>query len=249
MGCKTSKNTKKYNRLSSRLSIQSRTSNYFEDRYIAPPKSIVHIALFDYEAKFENDISFKKGDLMEISSTLHGDWLMAYHLSNKKRGVVPSIYVAELGSLESNDYFFNNVSRAEAEMLVMADKNPPGTFILRHSGTVSNAFSLTVKRMDDNIRPANYRIRTDCHGFYMITQYEKFRTIHELIIACQANRVKQIRLVRPCPKPVPKMYYLLPQLRDNHETNYMRSNLQNQILQFNEMFDEKASNRASYLIM
>lgn len=66
-------------------------------------KKIIVIAMFDYESRTNNDISFMKGDLMELSDNNKEEWWMAFHLSHKIKGWIPSKYVAKIGSLESKE--------------------------------------------------------------------------------------------------------------------------------------------------
>lgn len=64
-----------------------------------------YIALFDYEARSTSDISFKKGDKMEVSLPVADtrDWLMVTHLKTKKRGLVPTSFVAPKGSMRAQE--------------------------------------------------------------------------------------------------------------------------------------------------
>lgn len=68
------------------------------------PKFLIYIALFDYEARSTSDISFRKGDLMEVlPPTEERDWLMVKHLISKKRGLVPTAFVAVKGSMKAQE--------------------------------------------------------------------------------------------------------------------------------------------------
>jgi SH3 domain len=64
------------------------------------------VALYDYDARTDEDLSFRKGDLLEIVNDTQGDWWFARAKSNKLAGVktegyIPSNYVAKVKSLES----------------------------------------------------------------------------------------------------------------------------------------------------
>jgi len=67
------------------------------------------VALYDYDARTDEDLSFKKGDLLEILNDTQGDWWYARAKSAraagaKLEGYIPSNYVARVKSLESEPY-------------------------------------------------------------------------------------------------------------------------------------------------
>ncbi|KIH47419.1 SH3 domain protein [Ancylostoma duodenale] len=59
------------------------------------------IALFDYEARTDDDLSFKKDEVLEILNDMQGDWWFARHKATGKTGYIPSNYVAKEKSIES----------------------------------------------------------------------------------------------------------------------------------------------------
>ena len=59
------------------------------------------IALYDYEARTIEDLSFKKGEIVEIINDTQGDWWYARSRTTKLEGYIPSNYVAKVKSLES----------------------------------------------------------------------------------------------------------------------------------------------------
>lgn len=61
----------------------------------------VFVALYDYDARTAEDLSFKKGDNLEIINDTQGDWWYARSKSSQHEGYIPSNYVAELKSLAS----------------------------------------------------------------------------------------------------------------------------------------------------
>jgi len=62
------------------------------------------IALYDYEARTIEDLSFKKGEIVEIINDTQGDWWYARSRTTKLEGYIPSNYVAKVKSLESEPY-------------------------------------------------------------------------------------------------------------------------------------------------
>lgn len=61
----------------------------------------LYVALYDYEARTDEDLSFKKGDRLEILNDTQGEWWYAKCLSTNQRGYVPSNYVAKYKSIEA----------------------------------------------------------------------------------------------------------------------------------------------------
>ena len=59
------------------------------------------IALYDYDARTDEDLSFKKGEQLEILNDQQGDWWYARSKISGQQGYIPSNYVAKIKSLES----------------------------------------------------------------------------------------------------------------------------------------------------
>ena len=63
--------------------------------------SKVFVALYDYDARTDEDLSFKKGEHLIILNDTQGDWWYARSKSTKLEGYIPSNYVAKLESIEA----------------------------------------------------------------------------------------------------------------------------------------------------
>lgn len=75
-----------------------------------PQRSHGHyfVALFDYQARTAEDLSFRAGDKLQVLDTSHEGWWLARHLEKKGAGLgqqlqgyIPSNYVAEDRSLQA----------------------------------------------------------------------------------------------------------------------------------------------------
>ena len=64
------------------------------------------VALYNYEARDSSDVSFKKGDRMEVIDDSEGDWLNVIHLITKVQGYIPGNFVAAELSVESEELVF-----------------------------------------------------------------------------------------------------------------------------------------------
>lgn len=68
------------------------------------PDRELYVALYDYSARTEEDISFNAGDTLEALDKSAGEWWYALALnglSANKKGYIPANYVAPVESIES----------------------------------------------------------------------------------------------------------------------------------------------------
>lgn len=63
----------------------------------------IFLALYDYEARINEDLSFKKGERLQIINTADGDWWYAKSLVTGREGYIPSTYVAPEKSYEAEE--------------------------------------------------------------------------------------------------------------------------------------------------
>lgn len=61
----------------------------------------VFVALYDYDARTDEDLSFKKGEHLIVLNDTQGDWWFARSKATKQEGYIPSNYVAKLESIEA----------------------------------------------------------------------------------------------------------------------------------------------------
>ena len=59
------------------------------------------VALYDYDARTDEDLSFKKGEHLDILNDTQGDWWYARSKTTRLEGYIPSNYVARLKSIEA----------------------------------------------------------------------------------------------------------------------------------------------------
>ena len=92
------------------------SSTHRPDRYVPEPPSTpfpdpipsavrpLYIALYDYDARTEEDLSFVKGELLEVNpADLRNDWWRAWSRNNGGEGFIPSNYVAEMQTLDAEE--------------------------------------------------------------------------------------------------------------------------------------------------
>ena len=67
------------------------------------PNYPLFVGKYDYSSRTDDDLSFKKGDLLYIINTDEGDWWFARSKSTGQEGYIPNNYVAENDSLDAKE--------------------------------------------------------------------------------------------------------------------------------------------------
>ncbi|XP_028424894.1 tyrosine-protein kinase Yes [Sander vitreus] len=141
------------------------------------------VALYDYEARTSDDLSFKKGDRFQIINNTEGDWWEARSINTGRNGYIPSNYVAPADSIQAEEWYFGKMGRKDAERLLLNPGNHRGTFLVRESETTKGAYSLSIRDWDetkgDNVK--HYKIRKLDSGGYYITTRAQFDTLQKLV--------------------------------------------------------------------
>ncbi|XP_058892342.1 tyrosine-protein kinase Fgr isoform X3 [Kogia breviceps] len=141
------------------------------------------IALYDYEARTEDDLTFAKGEKFHILNNIEGDWWEARSLSSGQTGYIPSNYVAPVDSVQAEEWYFGKIGRKDAERQLLSLGNPRGAFLIRESETTKGAYSLSVRDWDqsrgDHVK--HYKIRKLDTGGYYITTRAQFNSVQELV--------------------------------------------------------------------
>ncbi|XP_075872419.1 tyrosine-protein kinase Fyn isoform X4 [Nelusetta ayraudi] len=141
------------------------------------------VALYDYEARTEDDLSFRKGERFQIINSTEGDWWDARSLTTGGSGYIPSNYVAPVDSIQAEDWYFGKLGRKDAERQLLSTGNPRGTYLIRESETTKGAFSLSIRDWDDvkGDHVKHYKIRKLDSGGYYITTRAQFETLQQLV--------------------------------------------------------------------
>ncbi|NXA41178.1 YRK kinase, partial [Eudromia elegans] len=93
------------------------------------------VALYGYEARTEEDLTFEKGEKFHIINNTEGDWWEARSLSSGAAGYIPSNYVAPVDSIQAEEWYFGKMGRKDAERQLLGYGNARGTFLIRESET------------------------------------------------------------------------------------------------------------------
>ncbi|CAO2628006.1 Tyrosine-protein kinase FRK [Lemmus lemmus] len=176
-----------------------------------PQRSHGHyfVALFDYEARTEEDLSFRAGDKLQVLDTSHEGWWLARHLEKQLQGYIPSNYVAEDRTLQAEPWFFGAIKRADAERQLQYSENQTGAFLIRESESQKGDFSLSGRRIalrHEGI-VKHYRIRRLDEGGFFLTRRKTFSTLNEFVsYYTTTSDGLCVKLEKPCLKPFDLSY-------------------------------------------
>uniref|UniRef100_A0A8C5CVR0 Tyrosine-protein kinase n=1 Tax=Gadus morhua TaxID=8049 RepID=A0A8C5CVR0_GADMO len=143
------------------------------------------VALYDYESRTASDLTFKKGDRLQIVNNTPDprDWWLARSLTTGESGYIPSNYVAPSDSIQAEEWYFGKITRRDSERLLLSLQNRRGTFLVRESETTKGAYCLSVLDYDNTkgLNVKHYKIRKlDSGGFY-ITSRTQFSSLQQLV--------------------------------------------------------------------
>lgn len=137
-----------------------------------------YVALYDYDARTSEDLSFRKGDrLVIIDDHSLGEWWLAINEHNLQ-GYVPSNFLAKTNSVASQAWFFGRIKRIEAERLLSNADNPHGSFLVRQSETKEVSYALSIKDGDSF---KHYRVKRTPTNLYYITPKTPFASLEKLV--------------------------------------------------------------------
>uniref|UniRef100_A0A673KCN6 Tyrosine-protein kinase n=1 Tax=Sinocyclocheilus rhinocerous TaxID=307959 RepID=A0A673KCN6_9TELE len=140
----------------------------------------VYVALYDYTARTEHDLSFNAGDKLEPLRK-EEDWWYARGItgiSANKEGYIPANYVAPIESLDAEPWYFPETKRLEAEKMLTSQKNKNGAFLIRNCESQQGELSLSVL---DNGKVKHYKIRKLENGGYFVSKTRSFFTLRDLV--------------------------------------------------------------------
>lgn len=195
-------------------------------RALPPPpvQNCKFVALFDYQARTEDDLSFQAGDKLEVVDASQEGWWFAKLLvdnglirpGQKLQGYIPANYVAPDQSIEAEPWFFGAIKRADAEKQLLYPENQEGAFLIRESESQKGEFSLSVY---DGKAVKHYRIRRLDSGEYFVTRRKVFHSLNAFVRHySESSDGLCIKLGRPSIKTeIPTPYDLSYQTADQWE--------------------------------
>ncbi|XP_067226516.1 protein-tyrosine kinase 6b [Chanodichthys erythropterus] len=187
-----------------------------------PPKTVVdngadiYTALWDFEARDGQELSFKAGDIFEIINR-SGDWWSARKLDSFGRGetgFVPFNYVARAESIQSQPWFFGKMSRSEALSKLMLPGNDNGSFLVRITESDSMGFVISVRTQD---KAKHFKIYQTSGQFY-VDPSPTFASVLEVVEYYRTHPLSTSdKLKQPCIRNKPQVQGLSPSTDDEWE--------------------------------
>ncbi|XP_026089742.1 tyrosine-protein kinase SRK2-like [Carassius auratus] len=160
----------------------------------------VYVALYDYTARTEDDLSFNAGDKLEPLRK-EEDWWYSRGItgiSANKEGYIPANYVAAIESLDAEPWYFPETKRLEAEKMLSSQENKNGAFLIRNCESQQGELSLSVL---DNGKVKHYKIRKMENGGYFVSKTQTFFTLRDLVEHYSRNEDGLcVCLAEPCKK-------------------------------------------------
>ncbi|XP_027675636.1 tyrosine-protein kinase FRK [Chelonia mydas] len=189
-----------------------------------PKNHYKFVALFDYQGRTKEDLSFRAGDKLEVLDASSEGWWYASLLldsgstwpGQKLCGYIPANYVAPDQSIEAEPWFFGPVTRADAEKQLLCPENQAGAFLIRESESQKGEFSLSVF---DGAVVKHYRIRQEAEEGFFVSQKNIFKTLIAFVDHYTNNRDGLcVKLGKPCiKKKVPAPFDLSYKTADQWE--------------------------------
>ncbi|KAG8436342.1 hypothetical protein GDO86_007442 [Hymenochirus boettgeri] len=124
--------------------------------------------MYEFNASGEDELSFKKGDVVKILG-YDENWYKAE--LHGCEGYVPKNYI----QVHFPRWYCENISRGEAESILIG--RYLGAFIIRASQTSKGEFSISVRHEED---VQHFKVMRDNRGNYFLWT-EKFKSINKLV--------------------------------------------------------------------
>ncbi|KAK8400633.1 hypothetical protein O3P69_002443 [Scylla paramamosain] len=166
------------------------------------------LAHYAYQANGANELSFNRGETLEVINKDDEDWWLARHHGTIRVGYIPVPYVALTSSLESHEWYHGDIPRVEAEQILKSQFNVLGAFLIRKSYRY-DAYSLSVKALckdGSTVRIKHFSIPRINDYFMFVGRY--FFTLGGLVdffITEVDVGLPPFMPKHPCVRPPPRM--------------------------------------------
>ncbi|KAM3598162.1 uncharacterized protein V6R79_014497 [Siganus canaliculatus] len=129
------------------------------------------IAKYDFNATADDELSFKRGDILKVlNEECDQNWYKAE--LNGKDGFIPKNYI----EMKAHPWFFGKIPRAKAEEMLNKQRHD-GAFLIRESESAPGDFSLSVKYGND---VQHFKVLRDGAGKYFLWVV-KFNSLNDLV--------------------------------------------------------------------
>ncbi|KAK7464024.1 hypothetical protein BaRGS_00037988 [Batillaria attramentaria] len=139
----------------------------------------LYIAIYDYDPVEDGDLELCKGDEYEILDNSREHWWRAKNRDGKT-GYIPSNYVKKKFDLEIYDWYYKELSRAQAES-ILKETGHEGCFLVRDSVSTPGLYSLSLFTREAGISVRHYHIKKNRDGYFYIAENHVFESIPDVI--------------------------------------------------------------------
>lgn len=171
--------------------------------------SSIYTAVWSFEARHQDELSFQEGDLFNVTSR-NGDWWTARKIDRNGRvlgtGIVPNNYLAPAETLRLQPWFFGTLTRFEAQSHLLGPGNEEGAFLIRQSEKDSVGYVLSVR---SSSRVKHFKVHQPDEGNFHVDNNHHFRSLIELVEHYSVNTLSSAGLLgEPCRRKKPNTSHL-----------------------------------------
>ncbi|XP_034550692.1 protein-tyrosine kinase 6b [Notolabrus celidotus] len=179
----------------------------------SPESGSIYTALWDFDARHQEELSFQEGDLFSVINRT-GDWWSARKIDKNgcvlDSGIVPQNYLTRAESLQMQPWYFGTMNRFEAQSNLMAPGNDEGAFLIRNSEKENIGYVISVRSSN---RVRHFKIFQTEESNFHVDHSHNFSSLIDLVEHYSSNGLNNsCKLETPCKRK-------RPQTRDlNHFT-------------------------------
>ncbi|XP_075331475.1 protein-tyrosine kinase 6b [Odontesthes bonariensis] len=167
-------------------------------------ESAIYTALWSFEARHEDELSFKEGDLFRVVCR-SGDWWTAQRINKNGRvldtGIIPNNYLARAESLQMEPWYYGIMSRFEAQSHLIGPGNEEGAFLIRQSEKDNIGYVLSVRASN---RVLHFKIHQQDESAFHIERTNRFNSLTDMVEHYYTHSLSNAGLLRiPCKKKKP----------------------------------------------
>uniref|UniRef100_A0A7E4VMG4 GRB2-related adapter protein n=1 Tax=Panagrellus redivivus TaxID=6233 RepID=A0A7E4VMG4_PANRE len=141
------------------------------------------IAEHDFTATAEDELSFKRGDMIKVLNKEDDPYWYKSEL-NGIEGFVPRNYIKML----EHSWYLGKISRVDAESLLLKEGNQNGAFLVRKSESAPGEFSISV-RYENAVQ--HFKVLRDARNGTYFLWNRRFNSLNDLVNFHRANSVSR----------------------------------------------------------
>ncbi|KAM8953345.1 tyrosine-protein kinase-like [Pelodytes ibericus] len=160
------------------------------------------VSCYHYKPRSSQDLGVRKGETLEVIK-YSGEWAFAKKTTQSgevETGYIHSSYLADVGSLEAEDWYFGTLKRLDVKRFLLQQENKNGSFLVWKNED-AECYYLSV-RLDtaDTSLARHYRIQQKPGSFYLVERAPA-KSIEDLVRYYQDQSDGLCtRLEQPCVK-------------------------------------------------